>query len=119
MLHECLEVFINNRVNLSHGLDDSWNAAKRHSMALGVLPDFLRMSKLTADSLTKDSTSVKTEVPMILDKYGNSRIEKYEKVDENSILVGTADCIVMRKDGSCIVADWKTGLDDVDSPDTN
>ena len=119
MLHQCLEVFINERVNKSANIDDSWNLARQHSKKVGVLSDFLRMSKSTSDSLSENASSVETEVPFILDKFGSVRIGKYHEVDENSILVGTADLVVFNKDGSVTIADWKTGLDDVDSPDTN
>jgi hypothetical protein len=40
-----------------------------------------------------------------------TRLEPYENVKQGDVLVGTADLLFGREDGSFIIADWKTGLD--------
>ncbi len=54
-----------------------------------------------------------------MDYNGNVRRAKYHEATNDDIVVGTADCIVVRNDNSFVIADWKTGLDDVDPPESN
>jgi hypothetical protein len=121
-LHSCLEVYINNRINLKTGRDKSYEAALQVARELGVLSQFCLMDIYHIDFLFtqfSDIESVLTEVPMAINSMGVSRRTTYGDLREDDVLAGTADIIIVLKNGDIVVADWKTGLDDVDHPSEN
>jgi hypothetical protein len=120
MLHTCLEVFANNRINLKKSFDVSYKAGLDMSKELGVLAQYSQMDKKVMDFLTERAKMVMTEIPLVYDGDTKKvRRDTYMSAGPGDVLVGTADLIVENKDGSFTIADWKTGLDDVDGASDN
>lgn len=118
-LHLALEVFLIERINNAKSFEDAYSSASSIAKPLGVFSEFCQLDKSLIDSFSKGANKVHTEVSMIMDRNGKSRISKYNSVTKDDALAGTADFIVEYSDKMFIIGDWKTGKDDVDEPHEN